>query len=204
MRIIQTNVALTRDYPNNDPQKFRLDTPTECSKAIFRAWSVIPSKRLLQDVMDWPRVNQLIWEAKGVMIAGEVMRKGKRVIKSDGSITKTTNSKSSDVKATINSNPIHPDAQRGLKAILDFGDVKFEEFVNLYDNAIDAEMLIEDENQQTLIRELDDYTQYNDGTADRSRKPTGPDRAFAGAERWPAGRPLRAARPLRPDKSAPF
>ena len=43
--------------------------------------SIVPSKRFVDDMMDWPRVNFKIIESRGGMLEGEYLRSGERELK---------------------------------------------------------------------------------------------------------------------------
>ncbi len=44
------HVALTVDYPDDDPMKFSLATPKHCYAAMERCWSIIPLESALYKI----------------------------------------------------------------------------------------------------------------------------------------------------------
>ena len=52
MVYIAKHVALTSNYPNNDPEKFSRSTPTQCYSAMTRCWSIVPGDRIAQEILD--------------------------------------------------------------------------------------------------------------------------------------------------------
>ena len=58
--------ALTSKLKRDDPHKFQFGTPSQVWSSMRRCWDVEPtSERIVQDILDWPRVLQLIVDAKG-------------------------------------------------------------------------------------------------------------------------------------------
>ena len=58
--------AITTRYANNDPAKFSFGTPRQVSKSMTLCWKVEPtSNRVIQDILDLPRVLKKIVEVKG-------------------------------------------------------------------------------------------------------------------------------------------
>lgn len=124
MTIISANGSLTESYCNDDPRKFSRATPKSCMSAMSRGWSIVPSQRIVQDFLDWPRVIQKIVDAKGTKVEGECIRSGKRYVRTthDGKEKVLKRKpKNRDCKSTLQSIPVHPDAEEGLQQILSFG-----------------------------------------------------------------------------------
>jgi hypothetical protein len=125
---IDKHVALTNDYDKDDPQKFSLATPLHCYSALIRCWSIIPSERVVMDMTDFERVLNRIVDVNGCVIRGDVLRMGRRALKSDGTGTRKSRFSPRDRKDTMLGTPMHPDAQRGFDLILKFADDKYAEF----------------------------------------------------------------------------
>lgn len=134
MRIVCANVALTSHYENDDPRKFTLATPKSCMSAMLRAWSIVPSHRFLDDIMDWPKIIDKIIEAKGTKVEGVALRSGKRYLK-QGSETEYYKSKpkNRDRIATLDGTPIHDDAKEGLDRILGLDSKAYDEFLEMHE-----------------------------------------------------------------------
>lgn len=156
MAMIYAMVALTCDYNDDDPRKFILSTPKHCFSAMQRVWSIIPPERFSADISDWPRVNEKIIEAKGCVVEGEDLRSGRRKIKMDGVTPKTARSGLRDTKATLTSGPIHPDAQDGFDAIIQFGSEKFAALMQQRDAVIEDLDSSSDESNDDADDEDDD------------------------------------------------
>ncbi len=78
---------------------------------MIRCWNVEPtSERIVQDILDWPRVLQKIVEAKGCVVHGEAIRSGHRALRADEKGTLTSRLRTRQRKDTMICRPIHPDA----------------------------------------------------------------------------------------------
>lgn len=118
---IMKHVALTVDYPDDDPMKFSLATPKHCYAAMERCWSIIPGERIVQDILDWDRILEKIIAADGCVIRGEALRSGRRARRADDNTTDLKSRYSSrNRKSTMMGTPMHPDAMRGYQSILKY------------------------------------------------------------------------------------
>lgn len=70
MDIITANVCLTQSYHKDDPKKFSMATPAKCLSAL-KEHGIVPSERMYNDIMDWPRVIKKIVKVKGTKVEGE-------------------------------------------------------------------------------------------------------------------------------------
>ena len=90
---------------------------------MTRCWAIVTGHRIVQDILDWERVLDIIVNAKGCTVRGEVLRAGRRKPRADNpSILRTSSTKLRDRKATIMiGSPMHPDAKRGFDIIIQLG-----------------------------------------------------------------------------------
>ena len=131
--------ALTSGWAANNPKKFQFGTPSQVWSAMSRCWEVEPtSERIVQDIIDLPRVLQKIIDAKGTVAYGEALRNGHRARRADGKGTMKGNLSSSRRKSTLSLRPIHPDARSALDAILGEEEAVIEETIESVENLIDA------------------------------------------------------------------
>ena len=75
MDIIETNMALTESYENDDPRKFSLATPKCCMSAMTRAWEIVSPDRIRDDLLNWPPVIDKIIDAKGKWLMSRALLK---------------------------------------------------------------------------------------------------------------------------------
>ena len=131
--------ALTSGWAANNPKKFQFGTPSQVRSAMSRCWEVEPtSERIVQDIIDLPRVLQKIIDAKGTVVYGEALRNGHRARRADGKGTMKGNLSSSRRKSTLSLRPIHPDARSALDAILGEEEAVIEETIESVENLINA------------------------------------------------------------------
>jgi len=117
---IQFHVALTSGYADNDPRKFKLGTPNEVWNTMVRCWQIDPSPdRVIADIEDWPRVLQVIVDAKGCVVHGEAVRSGHRYQRKDGAGLMKSKLKSHGRVATFHGRPVHPDALEAFRSLTD-------------------------------------------------------------------------------------
>ena len=80
-------MALTNRLANNDPRKFQLGTPAEVWRTMYRCWEMEPtSERIVQDILDLPRVLEKNVEANDCVVHGEALRNGHRARRLDGKV----------------------------------------------------------------------------------------------------------------------
>jgi len=90
------NVAITSDLDKDDPNKFKMGTPSEVSDAMDRTWEVFPTpQRVVQDIQRFHPALHAIVQHKGAVVPELDTRKGRRVIKEM---------------------PVHPDCKEAMKA----------------------------------------------------------------------------------------
>jgi len=104
--------AVTSKLKRDDPKKFQSGTPDQVWSSMRRCWCVEPtSERIVQDILDWPRVLQVIINAKGCVVPGEAIRSGHREVRADRKGSLTSRLRTRKRKVTMICRPIHPDAQ---------------------------------------------------------------------------------------------
>ena len=84
-RLMALHVALTNDLPKEDPKKFSLSSPDAVASTMKRCWSIIPDKRMADDISGLEHVLQKGIEYEGCIIPDEDVRRGHRAMKLDGS-----------------------------------------------------------------------------------------------------------------------
>jgi len=98
------------------------------------------SERIVQDILDLPRVLQKIIDAKGTVVHGEALRNGHRARRADGKGSMKGNLLNSRRKDTLSLRPVHRDARPALNKILG-NEVKVE----LIEETIESvEIMIDD------------------------------------------------------------
>ena len=55
-----------------------LGTPTRVQHTMERCWKLIPSRRIVEDILDFVRILIKIVELKGAILTYEVKRSGRR------------------------------------------------------------------------------------------------------------------------------
>jgi hypothetical protein len=85
IRCIEQHTALTVDYLDDDPRKFKIGTPNEVWNTMERCWSIEPrSSRIVEDILGLPRVLDKIIENSGCVVPDEGFRNGVRAKSHDG------------------------------------------------------------------------------------------------------------------------
>ena len=103
--------ALTNRLANNDLRKFQLGTPAEVWRTMYRCWEMEPTpERIVQDILNLPRVLEKIVDANGCVVHGEALRNGHRARRLDGKGILKTPLRASNRKETLVDRPVHPDA----------------------------------------------------------------------------------------------
>ena len=57
-RLMALHVAATNNLPTDDPRKFSLSSPRAVASAMERCWSIIPDKRMADDISGLEHVLQ--------------------------------------------------------------------------------------------------------------------------------------------------
>mmetsp|Transcript_17723 Transcript_17723/g.29647 ORF Transcript_17723/g.29647 Transcript_17723/m.29647 type:complete len:264 (-) Transcript_17723:147-938(-) len=126
MTIICADVSMTASYVDDDERKFSLATPKKCMSAMTRAWEIVPGDRIRDDILAWPSILEKIVEANGTKVESEDFRSGKRYLRPGENDHSRKKKRSRDTKCTLSGVPIHPDAEDGLRAILQLGREKYD------------------------------------------------------------------------------
>ena len=115
---MQFHVALTSEYSNNDPRKFKLGTPTDVWDTMMRCWQTEPtSDRVIADIEDWPRVLQVIVDAQTCVVHGEAVRSGHRYQRLDGKGAMKSKLENRGRVSTLHVRPVHPDAMEAFRSL---------------------------------------------------------------------------------------
>ena len=156
---IQFHVALTSEYPDNDPRKFKLGTPTDVWNTMVRCWQTEPtSDRVIADIEDWPRVLQVIVDAEGCVVHGEAVRSGHRYQRLDGKGLMKSKLKSHGRVALFHGRPVHPDA---MQAFLSLTDSKKEALGAVIQVTSTVENYLNVQRDNSEIREEGDLDEYD-------------------------------------------
>ena len=139
--------VVTSKLKRCDPKKFQSGTPDQVWSSMRRYWDVEPTSELIvQDILDWPRVLQVIIDAKGCIVHGKAIRSGHRAVRADKKGALTSRLRTRQRKDTMICRPIHPDAQESYDLLLK-GDVD--------DIMTDAKTLENHMDDNKTIEELD-------------------------------------------------
>jgi len=85
IRCIEQHTALSVDYLDDDPRKFKIGTPNEVWNTIERCWSVESRRsRIVENIIGLPRVLNKIIENCGCVVPDEDFRLGIRAKSLDG------------------------------------------------------------------------------------------------------------------------
>ena len=150
--------ALTIDWAANNPNKFQFGTPNHVWSAMSRCWEVEPtSQRIVQDILDLPRVLAKIIEAKGTVVHGEALRNGHRARRADGKGNLKGNLSASSRKNTLTLRPVHPHARSALDLILGRDEelAILEETVESFENLIDSCYNEHEQNNDDFVEDED-------------------------------------------------
>ena len=77
-RIISHNVSLSSVLRTDDVRRCDLGTPRKVQSTMERCWPLIPSKRIVEDILDFERILHKIVELKGAILTDEAKRSGRR------------------------------------------------------------------------------------------------------------------------------
>ena len=106
-RLMALHVAVTNDLPREDPVKFSLSSPHAVASAMERCWSIIPDKRMADDISGLEHVLQKGIEHQGCIILDEDVRRGYIAMRLNGSaLMKSQVRRVQPVEELI----LHPDA----------------------------------------------------------------------------------------------
>ena len=85
IRCIEQHTSLTVDYLDDYPRKFKMVTPNEVWNTMKRCWILEPrSSRIVEDILESPRVLDTIIKNSGRVVPDEVFRNGIRAKSHDG------------------------------------------------------------------------------------------------------------------------
>lgn len=109
---VARHVVFTSDLPNDDPRKFRMDTPAHGTSAYVRIMrgGGIPSKRIVQDTLRVYESMMKIHKAKGAIVEG-IARNGHRNSGSVGAKKRGGRRKRKIGEFDYGDVFVHPDAQ---------------------------------------------------------------------------------------------
>ena len=113
--------ALSSVYEVGDPRRFGMGTPDEVQSSMARAWTVVPtSARIVEDAMRFEVVLDKIIAAGGAVVPDEVLRTGRRALRSDGQGECAEKPRKKQRKETLMgaARPIHPDLVEARQMLL--------------------------------------------------------------------------------------
>ena len=71
--------SVTSHYDPRDMRRFSMGTPKQVASSLLRCWEVAPTaERIVEDIMDLPRVLDIIIENDGCVVRDEFLRTGRR------------------------------------------------------------------------------------------------------------------------------
>jgi len=103
------------------------------------------SERIVQDILDLPRVLEKIVEANGCVVHGEALRNGHRARRLDGKGILKTPLRASNRKETLVGRPVHPDAKVAYDNIMGVQE-NLDNLNIVLDTIEEVENLIDDTN----------------------------------------------------------
>ena len=77
-RIISHNVSLSSVLEINDVQRCDLDSPKKVRSTMEPCWRLIPSRRIVRDILDFERILLKIVGLKGAILTDEAKHSGRR------------------------------------------------------------------------------------------------------------------------------
>ena len=77
-RIMSHNVSLSSALDVNDARRCDLGTPIRVQNTMERCWRLIPSQRIVEDILDFERILIKIVDLKGAILTVEAKRSGRR------------------------------------------------------------------------------------------------------------------------------
>ena len=84
-RLMALHVAVTNDLSREDTVKFSLSSPHAVASAMERCWSIIPDKRMADDISGLEHVLQKGIERQGCIIPDKDVRRGYIAMRLGGS-----------------------------------------------------------------------------------------------------------------------
>jgi hypothetical protein len=112
------HVAVSSLYSLNDPRRFKMGTPAEVERTMFRCWELAPSsERIVEDIFALETVLDKLEEAGGGVVMDEYLRTGRRERRADGKGELKNKPRARQRKTTLSSaNPaLHPDCEEAIK-----------------------------------------------------------------------------------------
>jgi hypothetical protein len=115
--------ALTSGYDIDDPQRFNFGTPKEVWSTMERCWThcAPTSARIIADIMDFPRVLEIVIRQRGAVVPEIQLRHGHRHQAINGGRVLKRKVTLRQRKHLLTSEPVHPDAERALQMLLNIG-----------------------------------------------------------------------------------
>ena len=95
-----------------------MGTPKQVAYSLRRAWTIEPtSERIIEDILSFPRVLDVIIEKQGIAVPDLFLRTGRRYEKVSKKGDCKNKPRASQRKETIRMPPIHPHCIRAYNAI---------------------------------------------------------------------------------------
>ena len=111
--------ALTSSYAFNDPRRFNFGTPSQVWDTMKRCWQLEPtSERIIADIMDFPRVLNIVIDHRGAVVPEINLRHGHRLAAINGGRVLKRKVTNRQRKHLLKMGPVHPDAQPALDRLL--------------------------------------------------------------------------------------
>ena len=120
LRSMVYHVSQSSRYDVEDPLRFLMGRPDQVWSTMTRCWDVEPtSDRIVQYIMDIPRVLKIIVDNNGCVIKDICMRKGRRARRADDMGDCMVKPRARQRKATLQTRPLHPDCAEARQCILE-------------------------------------------------------------------------------------
>ena len=104
--------CLTSVYPRTDPRRFLFGTIPEVESTMRRCWTMAPtSDQIKADILDFPRVLEIIISVDGIVAPEISLRSGYRALKHDKSGLCSAKVKARQRIETLKLPAIHEDAK---------------------------------------------------------------------------------------------
>jgi hypothetical protein len=141
-----------------------MGTPKAVWQTMVRCWQMEPtSERIVEDIVDFPRVLQILIDYNGCVVPDLAIRHGRRAMSHDLKKVLKNKPRPSQRKATLVGRPCHPDCWAARATIKAAGSPAAE---TVQDAALGLLLLIEaDDTEREEAQEQNGEAQLEDESA---------------------------------------
>jgi hypothetical protein len=142
------HTSLTSTYAFADRRRFGMGTPAEVWRTMCRCWEVEPtSERLVEDILAFERVLQVIVEHNGCVVPDLFFRTGRRARRANDEAQERLGDclhkpRTSQRKDTLVSRPCHADCEEARRKILGLADEVVEAALDEVDEAAEGLLML--------------------------------------------------------------